>query len=86
VCRSVRMCCVCTYARIAVQFATQPYLKAVWRTESLCVRGVSAGGDMRSSAFHGAVRAPLQRLQQQRGPRRHEGARPRRRRPTRQIP
>ncbi|GFG28180.1 hypothetical protein Cfor_07832, partial [Coptotermes formosanus] len=44
------------------------------------------GSDLRRGAFHGAVRAPLQRLQQQQRPRRYEGARPRRRRQIRQIP
>ncbi|KAJ9590379.1 hypothetical protein L9F63_016593 [Diploptera punctata] len=37
------------------------------------------GGDLRSGAFHGAVRAPVQRLQQQRLAGGHEGTCPRRR-------
>jgi len=31
------VCCVSTYARLSVQFATQAYLKAVGRIEYLCV-------------------------------------------------
>lgn len=55
VCRSVRMCCVCTYVRISVQFATQPFLKAVWRTESLCVCVVHEDAVCRQVVICGAV-------------------------------
>jgi hypothetical protein len=63
-----------------------------WRVTvtSVCVgllqpRLVLAGGDLRSGAFHGAIRAPVQWLQQQWRACGYGGARPRRRQQIREI-